>query len=187
MGALFSLLFPPCSFDLTWDGDTEVYSYMSSFLGSQLTKLSFCVPDISTTFSPAAVASIKATCPLLRNLWIDSTYKAPRPDLFAPVSDVIAHLSVIENLTCGFPLSPTSILCLSRLSTLKYMRFFDHPIAITRSLIAGDDPSTAPFSHLTSLTILGWDGLSLVQLLRTMKHTIAAQDADNYAPRSFPV
>ena len=42
-------------------------------------------------------------------------------------------------------------------------------IVITHSLIASGNSSTAPFLHLTSLTILGWDGPSLVQLLGTMK------------------
>ena len=160
--------FLPCLFDLNWGGDTAVYSYISLFLGPQLTRLSFCAPDGLTTISPATITSIKSTCPFLRNLWINRAYLAKRSDLFASVSDVIGHLSVIENLTSNFPLSPTSILHLSRLPTLKYMGLFDHPMAITHSLVACGGASMSPFSHLTSLTITAWDGPSLVKLFRTL-------------------
>jgi hypothetical protein len=159
--------FLPRLYDLCWVADKPVYSYISLFLGPRITKLWLGgkIP------SPDVITSIKERCPFIQNLQIYRDLRVYQPDLIASVSDVLGQLSVIENLTCRFPLRPATIRHLSRLSTLKYMHLFDHPLAITNSLNVDSEISTSPFSHLTNLIIEGWDGLSLVQLLRILTLT----------------
>ena len=152
--------------DLNWNGDETVYSYMSLFLNPQLTALQFCAPSYPNNPSPTLIESISTKCPHIRNLGVSFAYKAQRPDLFAPVSHLIGHIPVLEYLHCGFPLSPATIVHLSRLSTLTDMHLSDHPFAIIRSLVG--EASVAPFSSLVNLAIAGWDGPSLIQLLRMM-------------------
>lgn len=163
--------FLPSLFHLGWDADKLVYPYISLFLGPRIIKLSLCVPRLPNIPSPDVIASIKERSPFIRHIWINQPYQVYRHDLIAPVSDVLEQLSVIENLTCGFPLRPGTIRHLSRLPTLKYMHLFDHPLAIMRSLDIDHGISTSPFPHLTNLIIKGWDGPSLVQLLKTITLT----------------
>lgn len=153
--------FLPVLLDLHWDGDISIFSYMSSFLGPRLARLSLCIPS-GLNAGPAVVSSIQTKSPFLRSLFVECTYNEYRD-----VSDV-TNLSKLENLTCGIPLSSTSILHLSRLSTLKDLSLVDHPLVIIRSLNVDDRTSAPPFVHLTSLAIRGWDGPSLIQLLRVI-------------------
>jgi hypothetical protein len=146
--------------------DGLVNKYMGLFLAPRLTRLLFS-PSICDNPNPTAIESIKTTCPNLRNLEIHSNIFFPLiPDgLLTLMSTLIGSLSALESLHCDFPLSPATILHLSRLPSLKEVNLFNHPDAIAQSLAGTSAPA---FAHLTTLAIHAWDPRSTANLLKAL-------------------
>jgi hypothetical protein len=152
---------------LSCDRDVRINKYMRLFLAPRLTHLAF-IPSTRGSPDPAVVESINTACPNLRNLKIrglTSSFSRRPHSLLASLSTLIGSLLALESLDCEFPLSPATIVHLSRLSSLKKVNLFDHPHSIARSLAGTSAPA---FAHLTTLVINSWDFSSTANLLRAL-------------------
>jgi hypothetical protein len=143
-----------------------INKYMGLFLAPRLTRLLFC-PSTRSSPDPAVVESINTACPNLRTLDIrpELSFACDAHSLLASASTLIRSLSALESLHCEFPLSPATIIHLSRLPSLTEVSMFDHPAATARSLAGISAPA---FAHLTFLAIPAWDGPSTANLLRAL-------------------
>jgi hypothetical protein len=157
---------------LHWrDVDGDIFSYICLFIGPQLVDLS--TPLVNDTDCPngsyVVMASLRHSSPPLLKIELVNRYRHDeerQAEISHLASDLICRLSQLQEVLCGFSLTPAAVLHLSNLPGLRVLDLANDAKFLLTCLHGA--PSKTPFFNIAHLTIRG-DVASCTAFLRVIR------------------